>query len=110
MKKWNDVYQMVKNGDLDASLLKTGCEDLKAARERAAQVMEGFKESFGATEDTMVALCSAPGRTEICGNHTDHQHGRVLAAAVNLGFSGMCRIKRNECCAFSVRRLANDKC
>ena len=27
---------------------------------------------------------SAPGRSEICGNHTDHQHGRVLAAAVNL--------------------------
>lgn len=27
---------------------------------------------------------SAPGRTEICGNHTDHQHGAVLAAAVNL--------------------------
>ena len=81
MKKWNEVYQMVKNGDLDASLLKTGCEDMKAARERAAYVMEGFKESFGATEDTMVALCSAPGRTEICGNHTDHQHGRVLAAA-----------------------------
>ena len=65
MKKWNDVYQMVKNGDLDASLLKTGCENLKAARERATHVMEGFKESFGATEDTMVALCSAPGRTEI---------------------------------------------
>ena len=86
MKKWNEVYQMVKNGDLDASLLKTGCEDMKAARERAAYVMEGFKESFGATEDTMVALCSAPGRTEICGNHTDHQHGRVLAAAVNLDF------------------------
>ena len=29
-------------------------------------------------------LFSAPGRTEICGNHTDHQHGCVLAAAVNL--------------------------
>ena len=57
MKKWNDVYRMVKNGDLDASLLKTGCENLKAARERAIHVMEGFKESFGATEDTMVALC-----------------------------------------------------
>ena len=27
---------------------------------------------------------SAPGRTEISGNHTDHQHGCVLAAAVNL--------------------------
>ena len=27
---------------------------------------------------------SAPGRTELSGNHTDHQHGCVLAAAVNL--------------------------
>ena len=29
-------------------------------------------------------LFSSPGRTEISGNHTDHQHGCVLAAAVNL--------------------------
>ena len=70
--------------------------------------MEGFKESFGATEDTMVALCSAPGRTEICGNHTDHQHGRCAGGSSESGFSCMCCIKRNECCAFSVRRLAND--
>lgn len=27
---------------------------------------------------------SAPGRVEIGGNHTDHQHGRVLAAAIDL--------------------------
>jgi galactokinase len=31
-----------------------------------------------------VQIFSAPGRTEVGGNHTDHQHGRVLAAAVNL--------------------------
>ena len=86
MKKWNDVYKMLENGEMDQSLRKTGWEDLEAARKRAAHVMEGFKESFGATEDTPVALCSAPGRTEICGNHTDHQHGHVLAAAVNLDF------------------------
>lgn len=29
-------------------------------------------------------MFSAPGRTEISGNHTDHQHGCVLAGAVNL--------------------------
>ena len=103
MKKWNDVYRMVKNGDLDTSLLKTGCEDMKAARERAAYVMEGFKESFGATEDTMVALCSAPGRTEICGNHTDHQHGRVLAAAVNLDFLACVALNGRVLCIFSQK-------
>jgi len=34
--------------------------------------------------DDMVEIFSAPGRTEICGNHTDHQHGQVLAASINL--------------------------
>ena len=33
---------------------------------------------------------SAPGRVEIGGNHTDHQHGRVLAAAINLESMLMC--------------------
>ena len=31
-----------------------------------------------------ISLFSAPGRTEIGGNHTDHQHGRVLAASVDM--------------------------
>ncbi len=34
--------------------------------------------------DNKTYVFSAPGRTELGGNHTDHQHGRVLAAAVNL--------------------------
>ena len=40
-----------------------------------------FKQQFGKEARW---LFSAPGRTELGGNHTDHQHGRVLAAAVNL--------------------------
>ena len=41
----------------------------------------GFAATFGGTPERYF---SAPGRTEIGGNHTDHQRGRVLAAAVNL--------------------------
>ena len=41
----------------------------------------GFEAVFGTAPE---AYFSAPGRTEISGNHTDHQRGRVLAAAVNL--------------------------
>lgn len=41
----------------------------------------GFAAAFGGMPDRYF---SAPGRTEIGGNHTDHQRGRVLAAAVNL--------------------------
>lgn len=42
---------------------------------------------------------SAPGRTEICGNHTDHQHGCVLAAAINLDTTAEVRLNgRNAIC------------
>ena len=41
----------------------------------------GFAEFFGGAP---ARYFSAPGRTEISGNHTDHQRGRVLAGAVNL--------------------------
>ena len=42
---------------------------------------KGFMSAFGTMPERYF---SAPGRTEIGGNHTDHQRGRVLAAAVNL--------------------------
>lgn len=42
---------------------------------------KGFTTAFGGTAERYF---SAPGRTEIGGNHTDHQRGRVLAGAVNL--------------------------
>ncbi|MBR5569691.1 MAG: galactokinase [Oscillospiraceae bacterium] len=44
-------------------------------------VNAGFANTFGSNPERYF---SAPGRTEIGGNHTDHQRGRVLAAAVNL--------------------------
>ena len=47
----------------------------------AQAAVSGFEAAFGARPQ---ALFSAPGRTELGGNHTDHQHGRVLAAAVDL--------------------------
>ncbi len=46
-----------------------------------AELDKGFAEAFGSTP---VRYFSAPGRTEISGNHTDHQRGCVLAAAVDL--------------------------
>lgn len=84
LKKWNDVFQDLKAGKMDETLTMMGCEDVTVSRERVAYVMEEFGKCFGAEEDKEVVLCSAPGRTEICGNHTDHQNGHVLAAAVNL--------------------------
>ncbi|MFV0268446.1 MAG: galactokinase [Draconibacterium sp.] len=54
---------------------------LKEQADRYAALMNEFVKTYG-TED--LTLFSSPGRTEIGGNHTDHNYGRVLAGAVNL--------------------------
>ena len=54
---------------------------LKIEPAQKAILDAGFAASFGGQPERYF---SAPGRTEIGGNHTDHQRGRVLAAAVNL--------------------------
>lgn len=55
---------------------------LERQNERLMKLIHQFETVF--PERECVALVSAPGRTEIGGNHTDHNRGRVLAAAVNL--------------------------
>ncbi len=57
--------------------------------ERYEKIREGFAETFGDAEGAV--FFSAPGRTEIGGNHTDHNHGHVLAAAIDLDIVGMAR-------------------
>ena len=54
---------------------------LKVQAERYELWMNNFKALYGSDD---VTLFSSPGRTEVGGNHTDHQLGRVLAGAVNL--------------------------
>ena len=58
-----------------------GSDRLESAKSRCTEVTEGFRLTFGYPAQ---ALFSAPGRTELGGNHTDHQRGCVLAAAVDL--------------------------
>ena len=59
-----------------------GSQQLEEARSRAAHVTQSFIAQFGDAPST--ALFSGPGRTEIGGNHTDHQHGRVLCGSVDM--------------------------
>ena len=61
--------------------MTTEMHPLTLAPARRAELVSGFQAAFSARPDRFF---SAPGRTEIGGNHTDHQRGRVLAAAVNL--------------------------
>jgi len=52
--------------------------------DRYQNLLNEFKKKFAGIDDSDIRLFSTPGRTEISGNHTDHNHGRVIAAAVNL--------------------------
>ena len=53
---------------------------------RYKNLLKGFEMTFG---DQDVLLFSSPGRTEISGNHTDHNHGKVLAGSINLDCAGV---------------------
>ncbi|MBR5134931.1 MAG: galactokinase, partial [Clostridia bacterium] len=71
------------NGDYDRLFATLYGEDQVAAQQaRYADAVDGFVATIGDSDD--LRIFSAPGRTEIGGNHTDHNHGRVLAGSVNL--------------------------
>jgi galactokinase len=61
--------------------------------ERYNSLINKHQEQFGADE---LHLFSAPGRTELGGNHTDHNHGLVLAASVNLDSIAVCSRNNNN--------------
>ena len=68
--------------------------EIADCRARFLDLIDRYKECYFRADEAeqaqknndsdRIVLISAPGRTEICGNHTDHQHGNVLAAAVDL--------------------------
>lgn len=93
-KKREGDYAMIKTNLLKTELEQKNHDALLAdlyadetlvpvQRARYIKAIEQFENVYGAEE---VEIYSAPGRSEIGGNHTDHQQGRVLAASVNVDF------------------------
>ena len=82
------LIEAISAGCYDRALARLYCAEhdaprLDAARNRARAVADSFCSAFPENRSD-AALFSGPGRTEIGGNHTDHQHGRVLCASVDL--------------------------
>ena len=63
-----------------------GAEAVAAQTERYETLLDQFASDFG---DQDVSMFTSPGRSEIGGNHTDHNNGRVLAASINLDCVGV---------------------
>lgn len=78
------LSQKINNGNFDKGFIELYLDkkNLALQRKRYLKLLENFSSLFGDRSD--IRFFSAPGRTEICGNHTDHNRGKVLAAAVNL--------------------------
>ncbi len=89
-----------------ASLYCCTPEQTPAQAARYAAVLDGLEKVFGSHADA--GLYSAPGRTEIGGNHTDHQHGRVLAGSVN--FDMIAAVGSNSLNQLRVQSEGYDLC
>lgn len=82
--KVKEMISVVEAGKFDENLKRVYVLDsaVKEQRDRYVELLNTFGELFGWERD--VNVVSAPGRTEVCGNHTDHNNGKVLAASINL--------------------------
>ncbi|MFN8258956.1 MAG: galactokinase family protein [Bacteroidales bacterium] len=83
MEKISTLIEKLNTGNLTffRELYGTDPAVLKNQATRYTALLNQFQKSFGHNE---ALLFSSPGRTEIGGNHTDHNYGRVLAGAINL--------------------------
>lgn len=76
------MIEKTRQGELDKTLEKLyGANAVAHQRARYIGIMEGFQKNYG---DLDCSIFSVPGRSEICGNHTDHNYGKVVAAAIDL--------------------------
>ncbi len=79
----SELRAAVERGGLDAALEALGSAGgAPAQRARILALADTFAARYGA--DREVALLTVSGRSELSGNHTDHNHGCVIAAAISL--------------------------
>ncbi len=83
MARIDELIAALKEDKYEERLLDIYVDEsvLAYQKERYIKALKGFKEVYG---DRDVCVFSAPGRSEVGGNHTDHQFGKVLAASLNL--------------------------
>ena len=85
--KINETTALLEGSGSRALMEKLyGSDQVEANIVRYKNLLKGFEMTFG---DQDVLLFSSPGRTEISGNHTDHNHGKVLAGSINLDCAGV---------------------
>lgn len=97
------MIEKIQSGEFDSKLLDVYVDDklLDYQKSRYVEAIRRFEEIY---EPGEAKIFSAPGRSEVGGNHTDHQHGTVLAASINLDSIGIVRATNDN-----VIRLVSDE-
>jgi galactokinase len=91
-----EMKNAVSQGKYDEKFVYLYGEDkVEYSRKRYCEAMDEFEEFFGYSDGDFYVF-SAPGRTELCGNHTDHNYGKVLAGAVNIDVIGVVCKKKTD--------------
>lgn len=81
---YKDTLKKLESSRYDSFMKKIYFTDekVKEEKKRYKKILDLYVSLYG--EDGDIRFFSAPGRSEVCGNHTDHNRGKVIAAAVNL--------------------------
>ena len=97
-----EVKRLITSGGLDKKLSELYGEDkIMSARTRYLNSVEGFEKLYDSNRD--IHIFSVSGRSELLGNHTDHNNGKVVAAAIDLDI-----ISVASACAGSVIRMTSE--
>ncbi|MBO5039498.1 MAG: galactokinase [Clostridia bacterium] len=93
--KIQELITKISEGYLDSAFVSLyGEENVQAQRARYTEAVKEFAAIYG--EDRDVNLFSVPGRSEISGNHTDHNRGCVIAAAIDLDIIAVASVSGND--------------
>ena len=81
--KSNQLIEKINGGEINSLLEKLyGAEAIEAQKARYIKAIGEFESIYGEGRD--LSIYSVAGRSELSGNHTDHNHGRVIAASIDL--------------------------
>ena len=83
MKRASQIINDIQNNKADSLFLDI-YQDESMIEFQKKRYVDAIEQYINLYKDEEVEIFSVPGRREVCGNHTDHQHGQVLATAINL--------------------------
>ncbi|GHV33030.1 galactokinase [Synergistales bacterium] len=108
MTRASILTEKIRAGEYDSvfsALYWPDDETIARQRERYLVTIENFEKFYDRERD--ISIYSVPGRVELCGNHTDHNNGVVMAAAINLDIIAV--VSKTDSAVIRLRSQGFDK-